>query len=659
MQSFSEQQILAAKDAIEAFRRLMYAWVILLAQMQSGKTETFLLIACELIRSSLVDHVVIFSGNAETDLREQLKAQITGLRSTFFRKYKRFLRENGMEDEDERDDFIDVLISKIIVVWGSELDSYSGPTTKTFFIWEEAHHAQSKMQRPDKFLHKIGVSADGNEECLQRNDNLMMTISATPFSELSDNLRKDQGKYLVKMQPGNGYTGVKQIRDSRRIRTFKNKETGIAEALDLPKQNKKWYGIIRVSQKNEDIVKTAIELNGWRWVVYDSVSTCREERALGEETWKSMQREPAENTVIIIRGKCRMGKNLEKEHLLFVFETSKKSNTDTVLQSLLGRVCGYSTGSDKVIVFLSEKIVSSGEIDRYIEMWEHDGIQIMPTTANNLSEKKVKLHVPIIPIRVSIDRTQYPTNDRSHLISCLRNAFATGEGIVNKNSESAFEEVRSKVIHSDSKYLNAHRADARKEHQLKNLREVCTAHETGIARDFGSGGGIDSQAKEIKYWFAKRNVTGFDLDVLYVTAHVTREDTGDYYIPATTGNEVFAHCLEDRTEVFGNGGMTIRLSSHTATDDAAMSSELCKLIELSLEVQGCDRKIASCWDNAEKEFKGIIVTPQIYKKLQKGGSIHQYVRQHYQLELNTCKSSGRVPKSLESRGFIKLASISW
>lgn len=678
MNSFSEQQIVAAKDVIESFRRLMYFWVILLAQMQSGKTETFLLVACELIRFRLVENVVIFSGNAETDLRDQLKAQIA-VGSQFSEKYQKYLLDAELaklQIEMQGKDFLQIvneiqrvssnvrdevrtILSRIDVKWGSELDSYSGPTTKTLFIWEEAHHAQSKTQRPDKFLHKIEVSADGNAECLQRNNNLMMTISATPFSEISDNLRKDQGKHLVKMQPGNGYVGVKQIRDSGRIRAFRGKETGIAEALNLPKRNKKWYGIIRVSQKNEDMVKLAVDLYGWKWVVYDSVSTCKAERAHGEETWKNMQREPAENTVIIIRGKCRMGKNLDKKHLLFVFETSKKSKTDTVLQSLLGRVCGYSAGSDSVVVFLSEKIVRSGEIDRYIKMWEQDGIQIMPTIANNLSDKKVKLHVPIIPIRVSIDRTKYPTNDRSHLLSCLRDSFTTLEGIVNTNAPSAFEEVRTKVINNESKYLNAHYADARKEHQLKRLREVSNAHEHGIARDFGAGGGIDSDAKEIKYWIPKSNVTGVDLNVMYVTAHVSREDSGDYYIPATTGKEVFAYSLEDGSDNCGNGGMTIRLSSHTAYDDAAMSSELCNMIEISLKTEGCEKKIASCWDDAEKEFKGILVTPQIYKKLQKGGSIYKYVREQYQLELHTCKSSGRVPKALEEKGFIKLASISW
>ena len=657
MNVFSNQQLVAKEDAVKAFRLEAICWVILLAQMQSGKTETFLLIACELLYNSLVDNVVIFSGNAETDLKSQLLEQVKNSRSGFFKKYKKYLR-TIIDDEDERDDLIDSHIAKIQVVWGSEMDSYAGPTERTLFIWEEAHHAQSKHQRPDKFLNRIGVSADGNTEYLQRNNNLMMTISATPFSELSDNLHFGQYKHVVKMQPGDGYVSVKHIRDSGRIRLFRGKETGLTEALNLPRCGKK-YGIVRVSHKNEDTVKSTIESNGWKWVVYDSVSPSRKEREDGEKAWRGMGTEPKENTVILIRGKCRMGKNLEKSHLLFVFETSKKSNTDTVLQSLLGRVCGYSAGSDRVIVYLSEKIVLSGEIDRYIELWERDGVQILPTQAKNLTDKKVKYHIPIVPIRIQIDRNKYPTNDRSHLLMCIRESFTTSSGISNKNSESAYKEVRQKAMTSNSKFLNAHYIDPKKEHQVIRIRNVIDSYIHSIARDFGSGGGIDSESTQIKYWIAKKGVIGVDPNVMYITAHVIREDMDAFNIPATTGKEVFAHRLEDGSEEHGNGGMTIRLSSHTANNDAVMSSELCKMIDISLSTQGCERKIASCWDDNEKEFKGILVTPSIYEKLQKGGSIYKHIFAQYGIKLHTCKSSGRVSKSIESRGFIKLASISW
>lgn len=665
MNHFSEQQEQSANLAIEAFRRNVISWVILLAQMQSGKTETYLLVACELIRHNLVKNVVIFSGNAEIDLRDQLKDQLK-IGSRFFEKYQnRLSNQVGKMQLDFTQLFqqiskipkdVEDILSNITVVWGSELNTYYGPKKNTLFIWEEAHYAQTKEQRPDKFLHSIGVSADGNAEHLQRNSNLMMTISATPFSELSDNLRQAQGKFVVKMVPGNGYVSVKDIQESGRIVPFANRERSINDALNLPKHGKKWYAIIRVQNRRDEMVKSTIESNGWDWVTYDSVSENQEK---GESMWKNMHQEPAKNTVILIRGKCRMGKNLEKKHLLFVFETSNNSRTDTVLQSLLGRTCGYSEGSERVIVYLSDKIAKSGEIERYIKMWEHEDVQIMPTMANNLAKKKVKTQVPIIPEKFTLpDGVQLPDSTRlkekfikTHLKQLIKN---DANGLVSKNSESAREELKQKILngklkcHFGGKIYNENKA-----------REIIDAYERGVAREFGSGCGIDRESTEVNIWILP-NSPEFNSRTIYITANVTREDMEEFNIPTTTGKEVFATRLEDGTEVEGNGGMTIRLSSHTANDATAMKNELCtNMIEVSLRTEGCDRKITSCWDDDQKEFKGILVTPEIYRQLNKGGYIYEHVEREYGLSLHIRKSSGVQPKSVSSRVLIKLASISW
>lgn len=672
MQSFSEQQILAVTLAIEAFRRDVIRWVILLAQMQSGKTEAYLLIACELIRNKLVKNAIIFSGNTETDLRDQLKDQLK-VGSAFYEKYVNMRSEEEAKtrnmtsfyefrllDTQIRAEATEI-ISNIRVVWGCELTAYSGPFSDTFFIWEEAHHAQSLDQRPAKFLEKIEVSADGNVHCLERNRNIMMSISATPFSELSDNLRQTQGKRVVKMMPGESYTSVKDIKEFGRIVPFTNKATGVANALALALKpenvSRKWYAIIRIQQKNEDMVKGVVKDNKWKCVVYDTTERDRTERENGENAWKNMHQEPAENTVILIRGRCRMGKNLKKEHLLFVFETSKMSNTDTVLQSLLGRTCGYSKGSDRVIVYLSHKIVASGEIERYIAMWDREGVQIMPTCANNLTDKKVKTHVPIIPIKITLPEG-FSRGRNRELENYIRSVVVNEpHKLVSKNSASVSRELTQKILNG-GKFKCYYIKPGKKVRNENKGRELIQAYEHGIARDFGSGCGIDSEATEVNIWVFGQNLPAeFDKSTIYITAHVTREDINEVNIPATTGREVFATRLEDGTEQTGNGGMTIKLSSHTANNVTAMKTELCQnMIDTSLKIQGCDRKVTSCWDEG---VKGILVTPEVYAQLQKGGTIYEHVKREYDVSLNTCKSSGPQPKNIIKRGFIKLASISW
>ena len=76
---FSNEQIEAGKKIIKCFIEDPNGirWVVLLAQMQSGKTDTFLFVCCELIRIGKVENAVIFSGNSETDLKTVYILKIT------------------------------------------------------------------------------------------------------------------------------------------------------------------------------------------------------------------------------------------------------------------------------------------------------------------------------------------------------------------------------------------------------------------------------------------------------------------------------------------------------------------------------------------------------------------------------------------------------
>ena len=155
---FSTQAIDAHKRIIAGFRD-GYPWTMLIAQMQSGKTETYLLAACENIRSGKVDSSIIFSGNAETDLRDQLKAELqTG--SNFVRKYMAYIlaqfpEETLLEDLPSVPKMIKDILNKITVVWGSELTKYKGGNKRCLYIWEEAHHAQSKELHDQCFCNPL------------------------------------------------------------------------------------------------------------------------------------------------------------------------------------------------------------------------------------------------------------------------------------------------------------------------------------------------------------------------------------------------------------------------------------------------------------------------------------------------------------------------
>jgi hypothetical protein len=251
---FSEEQIVVASALVsDMSSNYEIRWTVLLAQMQSGKTEAYLLVACEMLRIGRVENVVVFSGNAETDLKDQLVEIVSGGNHKFWRKYERYMEEVLGVDRDAAQDYIDTLKLKFQIVWGTELKKYSGPTREVLWIWEESHYAQTIGQCPDKFLRNIGISADGDFTDLEDKDNYVVSVSATPFSELSDAHHHVQNKAVSYMRPGAGYTSVKNIRDSGRLRQFESVAIGLTNALSLPHASPK-YAIVRITNKNEEIV---------------------------------------------------------------------------------------------------------------------------------------------------------------------------------------------------------------------------------------------------------------------------------------------------------------------------------------------------------------------------------------------------------------------
>ena len=67
-------QMAAAKQIISEFDD-EYRWNVLLAFPQSGKTQTFLYVACNMLcTNARIDRAVIVCGNAEHELSEQLRA---------------------------------------------------------------------------------------------------------------------------------------------------------------------------------------------------------------------------------------------------------------------------------------------------------------------------------------------------------------------------------------------------------------------------------------------------------------------------------------------------------------------------------------------------------------------------------------------------------
>jgi hypothetical protein len=549
---FCQEAIDSAMEIVTAFDGGVVSWSILLAAVQSGKTDVFMLVAAELLRREIKDHVVIFSGNCETQLKRQLQAVIRGdvfaNEPTFYHRYEHWLRRQSYTPFQFHE-LKRLIQSKITLVWGAELLQYDGPTENIAAIWEESHHASSKGNRPHKFLQKLGITADGR--VLARR-NVMLSVSATPFSEMADCIHYTQPKQRVLFRPPASYNSIAKMLEQGRIRGFKTMEQGLEQAFyHLVSKSKevghRFYMIVRGNAKNRDMIQRIARKYQVAYRRYDSSETGRQ----GRSTWKQMQYEPAENTCINIEQLCRMGENVKKQHVCCMLETCAKSATDTIVQGLLGRACGYSAGSDTVVVYLHDKIKISGELERYIQFTASTDNLVIPLSGNHLKKNSVTAAVvssknnavavlfrPVVAdMESSRDQCHSLMDEYCH--SVCPNLFTCRplnkyRVVMDSNTQEEQRQIVSKMqeeFNFTMSRLGSKTYERVPDKIVKSLRE-------GTPANLGSSAGV--KTTDFKFWLVDRDYGNFlkEHDVV-MTCRVESHQVSENIIPMTNKREVF------------------------------------------------------------------------------------------------------------------------
>jgi hypothetical protein len=697
LRPLSREQGNAGTQIINYFNTnpLSHRWAILTAQMQSGKTETYLFIAAEMLRLGLIQHFVIFSGNAETALKTQIVEILTDTfpedvyteeerqQKSFMRKYEDYLIDNTNLRTRQILDILRTFKTKgqRAVVWGNELSKYSGSTTDTLFIWEESHFAQDQSNLPAKMLQRIGFSADGDTTLLSGNRNYVLSVSATGFSELSDNLYQTQGKLVQNLEPSAGYNSVEKMMTGGRIKSYKTIKEGLNQALSR-EHTTPVYSVVRVTNKNALEVTEICGAKGWRVVSHDSTTESDE----GRVTWNNMKNAPTVDTVILLKGLCRMGQNIEKTHVLFCFETSKNSKTDTVLQSFVGRTCGYSTNSENVHVYLPEKTFNNGEIDRYIRMAK--GEEVMPLKARNLTPLAEKVpengRFPIIPLlfrKNDLSPSEHlaglnAEGKRAMMLMDIRAALNAGE-YENLNNPNTLNKVKQ-LMEKEEVELLIRRVWDKKEKRIFPQHEVVdklineswgrVKEQNGkwsvypvndpspMKRNAIQGRGIDTTGNRVNAWTTENG--DVYLECLVENEERMEEVTTSSKVARTTQKEVFCQKLEDGTEQITNGAFSINLTPMSANFVENMKSELSEIVKLSLTLTNVTttRKINSVKGNS---YKGLSLNPQVLASLQPGGSVYTHIQTTYGVSLKMVKSKAVLTSAHNILGLVRIASISW
>ena len=644
------QQIAAALEIIAAFDTRTYA--ILLAQMQSGKTGTFMLVMSEMIRLKKVDYGVIFSGNREIELKEQTMNQ-----DEFFKTYADYLNDIGITDHT----IIDLIKTRFSVVWGPDLKKFS-QQGNTIYIWEESHYGQSQKQQVDAFTTRLGIHPSGAapEGCF------VLSVSATPFSEYADFHELEQNKAVVRLLPPEQYLSVKKMIANKQLHAYTNTpKSKLEECLETHKAL--GYALVRGMASE---LTPVVSQHGWDVINYDQSTS----HSININDLLSTR--PLRPTVIFLKGMIRMGKQVKKQFVLFCLETSKAAKTDTILQGLLGRCCGYdSSPSIQIYIrgnlavkkspvmvkvngalqqkksFIAGKLAPMWcyekidlvieDIKRFIAL--HDNDMSVPFRGSNMTGKGANERMA--PIKVTFTPEDWETITEAHNGTSkgdnmrfnhddLREILKTTAKIENKNPDTAAEITRILSLATPFKIHNKdiHTKPLPKHNGKTAIQALRDAFKDNYPlKSLGPGLGVVQDELVI---FP-------DGETFYII--FTMPST----IGETTGREVFSKKIPDNVYTV-NGEFGIKIPATIAIDTDVFISVISECVQLS---RGANHLIVPNFISPIK--LGIFLTDDIFDKIQPGGEIYQAL-----LKLGIVLHYKRAPGPRGTSG-VRLSRISW
>ena len=689
-EEFSSEQKSAGRKILTHFANL-FRWVILLAQMQSGKSDAYMFVAFEMLREKKVKKVVILAGFQDKELVEQLKNIKQPLES-----YNLYMKNDLGLTNDERVNTISMIRANIKIICGSELNQTQfKKENDTLFIWDESHYAQNKINRPSKFMNATDILANGDISKLEGDrNNFFLSVSATPLSEISDTIHEEQPKKIVKMKPGNGYVSVGHLYRTNKIIPFKNWETTLPTCLETQKKSlTPKYSLVRIrgDKETEKAIQMAKDA-GVDYEVYDSAQktlTKKSQNKSKMQSFKDLDKAPASHKVIFIRGMLRMGKRICKTHISFVMETSKNAHTDVMLQGLLGRMCGYYT-NDEIQIFVGENLVKKGkdgfhELDRYIKMMEDEEEQItlMPHKGTNLGGVKSSEHwfhaIPLVfrPSDNQMEEHDDPDYERSakdkFIAMCVESLSTSENSNGPKKTEEMLKQLNN-IVYEDFNLHKFSKPNGSINDTFKDMPQLISeavTNDTPITK-IPSGCGFGANDKPIvNGWFFNTNKyvdLGFPEGTFVLHCRTKtasddelKQDAIDRAIPKTTKLEVFTSKQEDGTVVVGNGAYSI----HAPVDSWNVPGEMKKYLEkvITISLMNFDgEKMPRCVVSNQidgSNWQGIIVNAEVLKHLEKNGEITKYVKEKFGLQLRISRTRGKPPAKISELGQVRLTKIEW
>jgi hypothetical protein len=371
---------------------------------------------------------------------------------------------------------------------------------------------------------------------------------------------------------------------------------------------------------------------------------------------------------------------LNKQHIKFLMETSNDSNTDVVLQGLLGRTFGWHQFRS-IVVYINEKILKRDEFRRYIK--QINGENTIPLRANNLVKPTTQTRNTkneIIPIRITktqriIDGSEevsfLDTSLKNEVIESCRSCLADGR-CENFNSQEQSEEIVSNLTNFASNKIHIIRIKRTQKSYVKIAEKIHQSISSKTPCLLGSSGGCDDDEIKIyvfTYSDAGKNISCEDAFIIART-QCGNENENDikalvHNVPRTTKKEVFCGRTETGTIIESNGVYSIPIPVKTSINPGKMLATLSYLIELCNNTQSLQmpRKITSNYSNEDQssfKWNGIVMNKMVEIEMLPRGRIFNALERRYGVKIRLVKSRGRpivFPSGYED--FVRYAEIVW
>jgi len=696
--AFHQEQMDAGSQIIDKFTQEQ-PFTILLAQMQSGKTGTYLFTGFEMVRRDIVDRVVIICGSSDTSLRSQTKSDLDTALKAF---QMETLRNQDIEG------VTNLLGAEIGVFFSQDLAKIGEIGETTLIIHDESHMAQSKNNIPfKKFYLKNNLEKAllGDFTLLKEKNNYILGVSATPFSEIVANKKVRTSDWTSEesdllgdidldpknfffMQPGQGYIGVPDLLLNNSIKfEAENIKTDSCDhiASILRKGSVKYhkkYIVVRSlrAEKDKDMMETIATSCGYNYVSIFG----------GENTSLDfMKTEPFDTTLVHICGRFRMGQVVPKRFIAMVYEQSANPNADTILQGLVGRMCGYvAAGSHTdVDIYVSPK--AEELICKYGRAWSEGNMDTLSevTKAMNLGGVKRKnggqivqdkdgvKHIKTVPIKFQIEDldeggVRFTKITPEHLRSLFREYPELIESNPDKDEILRHLDIGHKTHHNGAFIRDS---ESSKIMSSKYFGELETAvsdqNRVNVSSHSQCVGSRTTEVFEkapISLFGSDSGTPGNEMGTCYLQAFVRYNpethppekdelasvDPKCNYVPGQVN-------MEDDTVLDNvNGGQIITFSLDTADDPDSLEKELKQAILRTKEdhpsyIASCTTSIHSLFDNKTRLYEGIRLCKSVYTE-ESIENIKSSLNRELSVNLKFKKSRGRQPKDQ-----IKYASISW